>query len=56
MAYTNKEKIKFERCLFKIAEPELKKFMVISIFLKIKQILNTAIILNNIVEELALKL
>lgn len=25
MAYTNKEKIKFERCLFKIAEPELKK-------------------------------
>lgn len=30
--------------------------MVISIFLKIKQILNTAIILNNIVEELALKL
>lgn len=30
--------------------------MVISIFLKIKQIFNTAIILNNIVEELALKL
>lgn len=30
--------------------------MVISILLKIKQILNTAIILNNIVEELALKL
>lgn len=25
MAYTNKEKIKFERYLFKIAEPELKK-------------------------------